>query len=117
MTRKIFLTVLLILTLISCLGFAYEEHLTFKYFITANDNKKYMSITYQEFENLYALVIHPKIIAAGCNEDFIIAKREHRVKKKNYIRQISYYIIPDKEKISKLIEKNYIGPMTLKEFK
>ncbi len=102
----------------NCIGrAAYEQELNNNYYLLATDVNEDMHIGYKDGE--YGIgIIDEAVFAVGQCEDFIIVKQHPRNFPKEVNKLITnYYIIPLKNRISKSIEKNIYGPLTLKEFK
>ncbi|MGC6471095.1 MAG: hypothetical protein ACON4E_07505 [Flavobacteriales bacterium] len=99
--------------MIGCSGIE-VENLIGDYYLTKIDYvDSELDLSYKLNESgSFIGVIPPKIIEVGYNESFIIAKNQS-----NKNGEISYYIVPLRNKVHKSPDENKIGPLTIDEFK
>lgn len=100
----------------SCVGSVYDEKLNGGYYLSALDLKEDMSIGFQD--SIYGIgIIEPTVFSVGQNKDFIIAKQHPIVNNQMPNKSvINYFIIPLSYKISKSIDSNFYGPLSLIDF-
>lgn len=99
-----------------CVGSAHEEKLSEGYYLSAIDVREDMVVWFQD--SGYGIgIIEATVFAVGQDDKFIIVKQHPRIAPNKINREIvNYFIIPLKNKISKLPEKNILGPFSGAEF-
>lgn len=100
----------------SCSEENYHKGLNGGYYLSAIDVRSDMVLGYEDGE--YGVgIIGSTVYAVGQNEDFIILKQHPRNFPDEPDSKITnYYIIPLKAKINKSIDRNFYGPLNLREF-
>lgn len=115
-TLKFLLISFMLWHLAACNGNAYHEELVGGYFLYAVDVRSDMILGYKDGK--YGIgIIKATVYAAGYNDKFIILKQHPREFADEQNTAITnYYIIPIKNKISRVAERNYYGPYSLDGF-
>ena len=116
MKKSIFFLLAIVFCFYSCGSGAYNKTLNGGYFLSALNNMEDMYLGYQDGENGIG-IITATVFAVGQNDDYIILKQHPRdFPNKPDKSIVNFYLIPLKSNISKSIDKNYYGPLTLREF-
>ena len=114
-----FIPIVMICGLSACIwdgSSTYEKQLNGPYYLDAYDDYNEMSIGIEDKE-IRVGVIKATVFAVGQTDQFIVAKQHPLDESRNIDKSITnYFIIPLNQKISKAIDGNYFGPLSLNEF-
>lgn len=100
-----------------CIGSSHYEKIKDSYYLSALDSDEDMEIVYRDENGYMFTIVGSTVFAVGYSEEFIVAKQHPRSFPNHPDKNIlNYFIIPLKNKISNSVEKNVIGPITLKQF-
>ena len=112
-TKKLLslITLLLFQNLYSC-GFAYEQHVTGKYYIIGVDTKEDLGLSYKLGSGDYVGKAPGKLLQYGFNDTFLVAKTQD-----NKNGNLSYYIINMTKDSELAHEETFrVGPLTETEY-
>jgi len=115
--NKIYIVLLLSL-LTGCQYGTHSKKVTDMYYLTYNDIKSEMSLSYYIGDNSFVGVVSYAVFAIGYNSDFIIVKNHPFTRPNSIDRTVTnYFIVPLDYDISLgKVDENKIGPFSEKEF-
>jgi len=118
MHRKQIILFLLILILSGCQYGMHKEKIIDKYFLTYDDSKYDLSLSYDLGDGSFIGVVNYAVFAVGYNSNFIIVKNHPFVEPDSINRTITnYFIIKIDRNISQFkVDENKIGPLSKQEF-
>ena len=94
----------------------YQKQLNGSYYLDAYNDYNEMSIGIEDKE-IRVGVIKATVFAVGQTNQFIVAKQHPLDESRNIDKSTTnYFIIPLNQKISKAIDRNYLGPLSFNEF-
>ncbi len=100
----------------SCSHLKIRDKLPNDYVILYDKELNGSSLALSVGEGSFIKLIPERIMEAGNNDSFIIAKQGIYDNSQKRITEIRYYIIPLVNKASEFLDENKIGPLTKKEF-
>jgi len=118
MHRKQIILFLLILILSGCQYGMHKEKIIDKYFLTYDDSKFDLSLSYDLGDGSFIGVVNYAVFAVGYNSNFIIVKNHPFVEPDSINRTITnFFIIQIDRNISQFkVDENKIGPLSKQEF-
>ena len=118
MHRKQIILFLLILILSGCQYGMHKEKIIDKYFLTYDDSKYDLSLSYDLGDGSFIGVVNYAVFAVGYNSNFIIVKNHPFVEPDSINRTITnFFIIQIDRNISQFkVDENKIGPLSKQEF-
>jgi hypothetical protein len=107
----------LLLFIESCSTFVIRQHLVGEYYLTAPDEDSQLALSFQDpaNQNGYIGIVPATVLAIGYNAKYIIVKRRSQ-DESNKVKADMYYIVLIQNKMARLDNKNFIGPLTYNQF-